>query len=116
MFADLAFIGLIRQQAPPGIRAYLFGSESVNNSEGRVYYLPYTHIGPPRLNVLGRSATSFRLQLFGEPERKFEIQSTGDLKIWEPISTVTLGDQASEMEDTAEASRTHRFYRAVQKE
>jgi hypothetical protein len=59
---------------------------------------------------------SFHLYVTGEPGRKLEVQATGDFTAWEPIATVTLGDQVFELEDPAAANRAQRFYRAVQKD
>ena len=62
------------------------------------------------------TTNSFRVQVTGEPGRKLEVQSTGDFTMWEPIATVTLGDQPFELEDSTATNRSQRFYRAVQRE
>ena len=78
--------------------------------------MPFTPIGPPRLTAAGRTVTGFRLQLTGEPGRKVEIQGIGDFTMWEPLADMTLGDQPFELEDAAAATRSQRFYRAVQRQ
>jgi hypothetical protein len=109
--------GTVRQMAPPGLRPFLFSSESAGDSEeGRVYYMPFTTLPKlPRLNALGRSKSGFRLQVTGEPGSKVEVQGSGDFRIWEPFAVTTLGDQALAVEDSA-TNLARRFYRAVQKE
>ena len=50
----------------------------------------------------------------GEPGREVELQATSDLKLWEPITSVTLGNEAVNVEDSAAAGRSLRFYLALQ--
>ena len=115
MFATLFFTGTVCQQTPPGIRAYLFASEFVDGNSGRVYYLPFTPIPKlTRLKAIGNTGNGFRLKLIGEPGRKLEVQASSDFKTWEPLALKMLGDQPTEVEDSATGNRSHRFYRAVQ--
>ena len=117
VFATLFFTGTVRQQTPPGIRAYLFASEFVDGNSGRVYYLPFTPIPKlTRLKAIGNTGNGFRLKLIGEPGRKLEVQASSDFKTWEPIALKTMGDQPAEVEDSAAARRSHRCYRALQSE
>jgi hypothetical protein len=84
---------------------------------GRVYFMPFTPLPkPPQLKPLGASNTSFRLQVIGESGSKLEIQATGDFQAWEPVVSVTLGNQATEVEDSTTASFAQRFYRTIQRE
>ncbi len=77
-------------------------------------FTPLVNPKPPQLKPLGASNTGFRLQVIGDAGSKVEVQGTGDFRTWEAISSVTLGNQATEVEDSAAGSRAHRFYRAVQ--
>jgi len=109
------FIGTVRQEAPPGIRAHLFGLGHIADYAGRVYYMPFTPLPkPPQLKSLGVSNTGFRIQVIGDTGSKVEVQSTGDFKVGEPVGSVTLGKQAADVEDSAASNLAQRFYRAVQ--
>ena len=111
------FVGTVRQEAPPGLRAYLFFSDHIADFEGRVYFMPFTPLPkPPQLKPLGASNTGFRLQVIGEPGIKAEVQGTGDFKTWVPVATVTIGTDPVGTEDSAAANHPQCFYRAVQKE
>ncbi len=111
------YIGTVRQEAPPGIRAYLFGLGHLADGAGRVYFMPFTPLPkPPRLKPLGASHTGFRLQVIGESGSKLEVQGTEDFKMWKPVATVTMGNQPVEAEDSTATTQPQRFYRAVQRE
>ena len=115
VFRTLFFIGTVRQTAAPGIRAYLFASEFVANSEGRVYYMPFVPIPKlTRLAVSDLTDTRVALKLIAERGLKLEVQATSDFNTWEPVTSVTMGDQPFELEDSSAVNRTQRFYRAVQ--
>ncbi|MBI2924966.1 MAG: FG-GAP repeat protein [Verrucomicrobia bacterium] len=110
-------IGIVQQEASPGIRALLFAAPQVPDFDGRVYYMPFTPLPKlPRLKATGKTSSGFRLQVTGESGSKVEVQGTGDFRIWDPVASVTLGNQPAEVEDSAAANQSQRFYRAVQKE
>jgi hypothetical protein len=115
VFQNLFFTGTVRQEGTPGIRGYMFASEFVNNSEGRVYFLPFAPIEPNRLRPMSKVADVFRLQVTGEPDLKFEIQVSSDFASWEPLAVVTTAREPVEVEVPA-SHEARRFYRAFRRE
>jgi hypothetical protein len=109
----LFFIGTVRQTAPPGIRAYLFGSEFVSNKEGRVYYMPFTPLPQPvRILAEGRTDHGFRLRLTGDLGEQWQVEATSDFRVWEALGAVTTGAEPLEFLDS-DVDLPQRFYRLV---
>lgn len=103
------FTGTIRQQAPPGIYAYLFSA--ANEDSGRVYHMRFTGVPKPlRLLAPAKDANAFRFQISGESGDKVEIQTSSDLLGWESLKSATLLPEALSVEDHGIVPP--RFYRA----
>ena len=70
--------------------------------------------GRPRLSILVRPE-GLQFKLTGELGSSYRIERSSDLRTWQPLTTVTItsADGAAAFSDTAAATRTRQFYRAV---
>ena len=81
------------------------------------HFLPFTPVPKPtRLKLGGVSINSFRLQIAAEAGREVEIQTSSDFRSWETLVQRTIEDQPADVEDSAAANHSRRFFRAVRKE
>ncbi|HEV2434626.1 MAG TPA: hypothetical protein VG077_01380, partial [Verrucomicrobiae bacterium] len=67
----------------------------------------------PRLSVLSSSVSQFVIQLLGDTNVSYVVQTSPDLKTWVPVSTNTLPDGALNITNPIPPGASQQFWRAL---
>lgn len=94
------------------------GAAPANGQEVEVVISRFAFIPPqpaaPRVRSVSLDgAGTFHLQLTGEPQLWYRLESSFDLANWNPMTTLIAPEQDFEMSDATAGAAARRFFRAV---